>query len=228
LSIELMVVVFGILIAFSVDRWNQGRQDRHAEAAYLEALAQDLRADTAALSRLVGMYRDRKEAAQRIQQALEHQSPYPGDGAALAWDINNAGWITSFQPSDITYRELLGTGDLGLIRDPELKRQMVAYYQRVEFFAQFGPLWRQPALEYNPEVRGRVTPADWVAIERSRGAPEDEPVLIEEILPALRRDGVIHKHLTSVQSALEQQEASHEVLRADAARLLDTLFSRGN
>ncbi len=174
---ELLVVVFGILIAVGVDRWNQGRQERIAGERYVEALAEDLAADTVALGRLVGIYRAREAAGQRVLDAIERDSDFEDDPAALASDINYAGYVTSFKASDFTYRELLSTGGFGLIEDPDLKRALVAYYQSVEFNAQFNPLWVEtPRAYYRPEVRARVAPADWAAIETSELGAGGDPL----------------------------------------------------
>lgn len=227
LFVELLIVVFGILIAFAVDRWNQDRQDRNTAAQYMAALADDLSADTAALTALVGVYRGREEAAQRVLDALEGSSNSRADAAALAWDINSSGYVTSFEPNDFTYRELVSTRRLALIRSPDLKRALVAYHQKVAFYAQFRPLWQETArAHYIPEVRRRVTPADWLAIETSQGRDDDRPVSVEATLRALRADGLVPKLLVSIMTALEQQQGLHESLRADAVDVLNLLSSR--
>lgn len=222
--VELLVVVFGILIAFTVDRWNQDRQDRTTAAQYVEALAEDLAADTANLRALAGVYRAREAAAQRVLDALERDLAFEGDPTALARDIRNSGYVTSFEASDFTYRELLSTGGLSLIDRPDLKRSLVAYYQNVEFIAQFYPQWQKTALEdYRPEVRNRVTPNDWFAIEDGLGPGEGNPIAPDATLDALRRNGLIQKLLVTMMGSLRQQADSHESLRDDAVAVLSLL-----
>lgn len=224
---ELLIVVFGILIALGVDRWNERRQARATESAYMEALARDLESDTAALGTLVRMYRNRRDAAQRVFEALQSPASYEGDPGGLSWDVNSAGWVTSFDPTDFTYRELVATGGLALIRDAELKRDVIAYYQEVDFIAQFYSLWHGTATNrYNPEVRRRVSTADWAAIKRSRGTPDDVPVNPGVVLGVLAVDGQIEKLLVSMIEAADQLITTHEALRARSADLLNALSGR--
>lgn len=224
LFVELLVVVFGILIAFAVDRWNQDRQDRATAAQYAEALAEDLAADTAALGMLARLYAGREAAATRVLDALGRTSAFEGDPTALAWDINYAGYVTSFDPTDITYRELVSTGALGLIHEPGLKHALVAYYESVDFVAQFYPIWHETArVYYKPEVRSRVSLADWIAIETSVGQGEDKPVAPDATLDALRQSGLSQKLLTSMLISLTQQASSHESLREAAIDLMALL-----
>ncbi len=227
LVVELLVVVFGILIAFTVDRWNQDRQDRATATQYVEALSEDLAADTATLRVLAGLYRDREAAAQRVLDAIESDAAFEGDPEALAWDIKYSGYVTSFSASDFTYHELLSTGGLGLIERPDLKRALVAYYQSTEFLGQFYPLWQKTAVEfYQPEVRLRVSPTDWFAIENSGVQAEGHPFSPDATLAALRQDSLIEKLLTTMMIALRQQASSHEALRDDAVALLSLLATR--
>lgn len=222
--LELLVVVFGILIAVGVDRWNQGRQERIAGERYVQALAEDLGADTAYLGRLIRIYHAREGAAQRVLDAMESDATFDGDPAALASDINTAGYVTSFKANDFTYRELLSTGGLGLIEDPDHKRALVAYYQNVEFKAQFNSLWNEtPRGFYRPEVRARITPADWVAIETSELGAGGDLLNADATLDALRRDGLVQKLLVSMMTSLRQQVVSHEELLEEAVDLLSLL-----
>ena len=41
-ALELLVVVFGILIAFQIDRWAENRREREQEYEYLVRLKEDL------------------------------------------------------------------------------------------------------------------------------------------------------------------------------------------
>jgi hypothetical protein len=223
---ELAVVVVGILIALGVDGWNERRLERATEVTYLDALVRDLAADTTSLSGLISSYHIRRQAAQRVLDAVQ-SSHYEGTAAELAWDVNVAGYITSFDPTDFTYRELMATGGLGLLRDADLKRDLIAYYQAVDLVAQFYPLWHAAATEdYNPLVRRRVSATDWRAIELSRGRPDDLPIDTDGVLRRLAEDGDVQKILVTMTVSAGQQIASWERLQGTATDLLIALSDR--
>lgn len=224
LLLELGVVVVGILIALGVDRLNQGRLDRVSERSYLRALAGDLEADTVALGGLIRSMRDRRAAAGRVLGLLEGPVDTAPDPAALAWDLNYAGWVTSFEPTDFTYRELMSTGGLALIEDAGLKRGVVAYYEAVDFYSQFSPLWHETARgRYRPEVRRLVSADDWHAIVSSRSPEGDGGLDPDAALRTLREAELVPKLLVSMTVSLEQQAESFGELRSRAAELLARL-----
>lgn len=154
------------------------------------------------------------ERGRLVRKVLRHNT----------WDLNNAGWVTSFDPSDFTYRELIATGGLALIRDAELKRSLIAYYQAVDFVTQFYPLWHSTALDhYNPELRRRVSLADWAAIERSNGSASDVPIRTEAVLRDLRTGEDIEKLLVTIMVSADEHLGSLRRLRARSEALLDHL-----
>ena len=57
-AVELAVVVLGILIAFKLNEWDQGRQDRQEEAALLRHLVEETAADIAAIRSIRDEHRE--------------------------------------------------------------------------------------------------------------------------------------------------------------------------
>lgn len=218
--VELGVIVVGVLIALGVDRLNQRRIDENTEAEYLTALSTDLAEDTASLGSLVRTFAARGAAATRFRRILSSDSLSVADPARLAWEINHAGWVTSFEPTDFTYRELISTGGLALIDDQALKREIVAYYERVQFASQFYPLWQRSAANYRPIVRALLPLDDWALVASSRG-PEGEGGLdVAGVLESLRKDGEVQKLLVSIEVAQAQQAETHGDLKTAATELL--------
>lgn len=218
--LELSVVVVGILIALGLDRTNEWRKDRAAEGAYLSALADDLAADTAALTRVIGTSRGHRDAARRVTSHLNNGRDGAADPGALAWDINYAGWVNYFTPSDFAYRELLSTGRLGLIRDAGLRRDILAYYGQIESYEQFYPVWSRAPQRYRPEVSRLLPPSDWELVASSRGRADSDGLDVAAVLGALRGSDVVRNALVSIAVVAEQQIETWEALRARAADLL--------
>lgn len=221
--LDLSVVVMGILIAFSVDRWQQSRQEATAEATYLEALSEDLRADTTALGYMIGMHEGRLSAVATVQDLTRGIRPVPEIEGRLAWILNNAGWVTSFESSDATYRDLVSTGQLSLLHDAAFKGDLIRYHERISFYSQFEPLWHSAALEYRPLLRDRLSEGDWQAVTSSNGGTGDSPVNQDAVRRALMGASDIHKVLSTRSSSLRQQRETQISLKLDAAELLSRL-----
>ncbi len=153
--IELVIVVVGILIALQVSNWNQDRVDHDRAQSYYRRLHADLLADrramdlTQAFWAKVGRYGDAAIA--------NGETGKLADGSAwktvLAW--YQAGQILPFELSDTTYNEMRSGGDLALIADENLRKQLADYYRLSGTGIEANLLHHDPA--YRLQVRG-LTP----------------------------------------------------------------------
>ena len=127
--IDLLIVVVGILIALQVSNWNQQRVDAGRAHAYLTRILADLQTDL-----LVNGNRERfmGRVARYGQQALAH-----ADTGALvrgsAWNTVlayfQAGQFYAYSRESNAFDEMRDAGDLGLIRDSQLRSQLAFYYE---------------------------------------------------------------------------------------------------
>jgi hypothetical protein len=151
---EFVVIVVGVLVAFALDDWANRRADRNAEAAYLSALAADLRADS---SVLVGAHIPNVERAQsvlaRLGPIVHNSQPFPADTVALLKDIARSHIFILRVGARTTFDELLATGALRLLDQAELRAAVVAYYSFKDLADLRGEL---RASEYGDMVRGMV------------------------------------------------------------------------
>ena len=72
---ELLIIIFGVLIALWAENWRQTLQDRGLERTYLERLAADLRRDTAEISEMMALTVGRARYAGIVLKALEEGEP---------------------------------------------------------------------------------------------------------------------------------------------------------
>lgn len=70
--VEIMLVVFGILIALQVDNWNEERKERKEEIRVLEQLVEDFNTNKLIISTTEGEY---KRVLKNIDAALRHTGP---------------------------------------------------------------------------------------------------------------------------------------------------------
>lgn len=128
---EFVVIVVGVLVALWVDQLREARVNAGLEVEYLESLLTDLDADLAQFDSTEAWMR-RSETAAATVLALYEGSPPTENVADLVAAVETAGW--QFVPTITrnTIEDLRSTGNLRLIRDPDLRRAIASYYLTVE------------------------------------------------------------------------------------------------
>ena len=128
---EFVVIVVGVLMALWVDQLREARANAELEVEYLESLVTDLDADLAQFDSTEAWMR-RSETAAATVLALYEGSPPTENVADLVAAVETAGW--QFVPTITrnTIDDLRSTGNLRLIRDPDLRRAIASYYLTVE------------------------------------------------------------------------------------------------
>jgi len=122
--------VVSILLAFAIQAWWEDRQERAIEHNYLVRLHEEL---TGGRAQLQLHYGRQLRTIAALDTLLQFEAE-PGalDRNRLAMTVLNGGsyditpYTTVF---DQTYGEMLATGGLALVRDPELRAAITGYYR---------------------------------------------------------------------------------------------------
>ena len=138
---ELAVVVAGILIAFALQAWWQGRSDRTEEQAYLARLEADLRNSIVQLEGQLVIQLDGERAAVALQRAALSTDPPPE--ATLAGFVIDLNYYSDPQPNYATARSLVESGDLSLIQDAALREAIVRLVDRAAYLDKELAMWHQ-------------------------------------------------------------------------------------
>lgn len=127
---EIVLVMVGILLALQVNMWNEQRKERHKEVDFLKGLNADLNADLRALDAIM-QERDRK-----VQSALILLDRPPLETYhdllvvdSLIWNVFR--WVR-FAPQTNTMDELVGSGNLSVIKNDSIKSMMLELKQMQE------------------------------------------------------------------------------------------------
>ncbi|MDU8886547.1 DUF6090 family protein [Yeosuana sp. MJ-SS3] len=124
---EIILVVIGILIALSVNNWNQENKDRRLGNDYLLRIHHDLVQDTTAFRNIItqnnALREDIKKALVTLYNGVDdiEQVKYISEVYDKALD-------QVFTPNDNTYRGMVSSGTLGLIYNLELKESIIDLY----------------------------------------------------------------------------------------------------
>jgi hypothetical protein len=117
---EILLVMFGLLLAFQVNSWNLNRINRITEKQYLERLSDELKAEI----ELYGEVRDKfKEKENRLKRIIRIWQSYNYNITDSLEYINDFKWGGNIGPwyvEPVTWNQLIQTGELKLMRDQEL------------------------------------------------------------------------------------------------------------
>lgn len=123
---EIILVVIGILIALSINNWNETRKSIASEKRYVSDLIQDLKNDSIKLNQFDMFLKSKSVSKAKIAPLLQGNNvaiDSIGFHFASQWAISGR-----FTPTNITIEELKNSGSLNIIRDDDLRRQIVSLY----------------------------------------------------------------------------------------------------
>ena len=121
------MIVVSILLAFGLQAWSDGRQERRLEREALERLADEFAGVDSVLLEWQASHRSALAAGLEI---LEHTGP---QGAPLL-SVDSVGklvgtliFLATVEPPTGVLTSLIQSGQLGLIRNPELRTELASW-----------------------------------------------------------------------------------------------------
>ncbi len=126
---ELFVVTIGVLIALAIGEWNSERLERAEEFDIVSRLISDIEVDLQEFEFRLKAINDKEKSLLRVQSALSNAGPqneieFLRDiiiGADFGWNQGLA--------NRATFDDLLGSGNLAIISDREIRTLISAYYK---------------------------------------------------------------------------------------------------
>ena len=142
---EIVLVVFGILIALSINNWQQDNNNKKLEKRYITDLTNNLKKDSVSLHNL---YKEALRASDAKDSIMEYlnQQDYKLDSLSEYFKHQ---WnpYKIFSPSTSTIDEMKSNGHLKIIRNEAIRKQIVNIYYTYELFIQDENLYRESTRE---------------------------------------------------------------------------------
>lgn len=127
---EIILIVFGILIALQINNWNEKRKKEKAEIQYLQRLKIDLAQDTLYFNQRI---KTAKNAVERNTKAIRMAYLTQHNLTELKKLLDLHSFFT--EPLIIqndTYSELTSSGSLNIFLNDSLKIAIIRFYQEAE------------------------------------------------------------------------------------------------
>jgi hypothetical protein len=128
---EIVLVVIGILIALQIDTWNSNLKDRHKEREYLNNLIEDLGTQQ---GQVTAQITHEAKMKGNCEKALARLSSDHIDGDSISSYLETVTRRT-FVVHDPTFQDLKSSGNILLIRDNELRKKVLSFYQYLDYSA---------------------------------------------------------------------------------------------
>ncbi len=209
ICLDFVIVVVGIFVGLQVNQWNEDRKDRQLELQYLASLKLDFESDIEELDNAIALAQMRSRLFRQIHEAVD-TGRIEGDSTEFVWAVFNSMLLNYPSYTRTTVNDLMSTGNLQLIRDANVKRQIASYYREISYREQWMPNWRanQIALEHSiPDLLAFELRDEFQGTYRKGrpfhlGVHDIDPAIADQVLEKIRShpeaDGQI-RNMTRIQ-----------------------------
>ena len=125
-SIEVLVVVLGILIAFQVEEWRDDRQRGRDRDAALVRLAEETAANLRACELVIPINAEHTRAVLAVVQALNEGHVSDANVELFEAGLIRVGYVTGTPYSETVAAEMIATGLLKDLENAELRNRIAA------------------------------------------------------------------------------------------------------
>lgn len=125
---EIVLVVIGILIALSINNWNESRKESLIEQNYLRRLLVDLESDYKTLTFSKDLSNDRINQIKILTDVIKNPLLSNENSILIIESIEKVTWRSYLPLSKIVYNELLNSGKMSLIQSEKLRNLLSNYY----------------------------------------------------------------------------------------------------
>lgn len=126
---EIVLVVIGILIALSINNWNETRKDNRQEVVYYCKIKEDLESDKNRIETIIESIVERQVVCKQLLLKL-HSTPK--DKSVVIDDYLAAVRSDVFYHNKAAITDLTSSGKLSLLHNEELKKIILKYYTDME------------------------------------------------------------------------------------------------
>ena len=138
-----MLVVIGILIALSINNWNEERKQNELETVYLKRLHNELKKDIVTFSNEIQRLEKNNEKIVNFSNVLKDENYNDSTLVALTGEYIIFGTLYPiFNPSTSTFEDLSNTGNLSVISKTEIRESIVKQFVELNFKTNYD--WATP------------------------------------------------------------------------------------
>lgn len=123
---ELIIIFLGITLSWWFEEWRQDKQDRQRESLHLSNLSSNLETDSLTISTELADMRESLRRLKALEKAID-----TGKTDSLGHYVRSMILVAEFHPNDSEFEVIKSTGEIGLIVDDTLRRDIMTLYEVV-------------------------------------------------------------------------------------------------
>lgn len=177
---EIIIVIIGITIAFSMNKCADNVKDKKLRQEYLTNLKSDVEADKIQLNKNLKSINEKLIVCDQMLPLLNTETEGKLQLMNLVFKIIN---YKTFSPKDITYKTLINSGDLKLIDDFKLKAAIQTHYSN--YNEVHDSYYRHQSLIKDYLGNYMINNADYDQLASGK-LPFNNEVLLKNIVQALK------------------------------------------
>jgi len=121
---EIVLVVIGILLALSINNWNEDRKDKILEQNYLLKIHEEFKNNKEQFDHIISMHRQSYKSGNWI---IENYNKPDINIDTLRKHLLAFRYSYTYNPSKSSIDALINSGKLGVIRDNELSSKLIEW-----------------------------------------------------------------------------------------------------
>jgi hypothetical protein len=141
-ALDFFIVVVGILIAFQITNWNEGRKDRAQERQTIERLHSDFEALAREVREKIEFMEPLVESIDEIEQFII-KGPSDADFEHLQAFYETAFALPGITGQSDTYEQLVSSGDMALLTSDQLRSELLGHATLTRDFLHAGQARRE-------------------------------------------------------------------------------------
>jgi hypothetical protein len=157
LGAEFLVIVTGVMAALAADRWASNRDEAKQQRFHLQQLESNFIDNRTIAVEAVQVKRDYEHAAASVLDAVTGRRD-ASRTVPLPVDVELAGWNHEPHYLSDAWQELVSTGKVELVRNPELRIAVARFYQQVAAKHDLEQEWRTYIMSYRGSVTSVLDP----------------------------------------------------------------------
>ena len=212
---EIVLVVIGILIALSINNWNESRKENLIEQNYLRRLLVDLESDYKTLTFSKGLSNDRINQIKILTDVIKNPLLSNKNSIQIIESIEKVTWRSYLPLSKIVYNELLNSGNMSLIQSEYLRNLLSNYYEDADHWEMILNLEDAQKM-FSHETAGLLSIEILTAIENASSLRNSNPTNeLDFNLEEIEFDRIVKEFSTKTEAIKWLPNIHHYHLLAD-------------
>ena len=131
---EILLVMIGILLALSVNNWNENRKEKELEQNYYCLLLDDIKQDKQQVETLKLLVRERITSSNKAISEIQKEN---SDATEVGINFRLAIRMgkRTFKPNDASFQDIKSSGNLGIIKDKYILQQLNRYFRNMDGYS---------------------------------------------------------------------------------------------